>query len=91
MQDYVNLEIKEKSGLSLNPDIHHLKVPSSGKFIFYTIFQFVKINAAYSVLGNKKQRRMYDLEILMHEDPRLFFLDLVSNKIRYLSFLQFWF
>ncbi|XP_023341221.1 dnaJ homolog subfamily C member 4 [Eurytemora carolleeae] len=32
--------------------------------------KFVKINAAYSVLGNKKQRRMYDLEVLMHEDPR---------------------
>ena len=31
MQDYVNLEIKKKSGLSLNPDIHHSKVPSSGR------------------------------------------------------------
>jgi len=30
LQDYVNLEIKKKSGLSLNPDIHHSKVPSSG-------------------------------------------------------------
>ena len=29
MHDYVNLEIKKKSGLSLNPDIHHSKVPSS--------------------------------------------------------------
>ena len=29
MQDYVNLEIKKKSGLSLNPEIHHSKVPSS--------------------------------------------------------------
>ena len=26
-----NLEIKKKSGSSINPDIHHLKVPSSGK------------------------------------------------------------
>ena len=25
-----NLEIKKKSGLSINPDIHHSKVPSSG-------------------------------------------------------------
>jgi len=32
--------------------------------------KFVKINAAYSVLGNKKKRRLYDLEVLMHEDPR---------------------
>ena len=34
LQDYVNLEIKKKSGLSLNPDIHHLKVPSSGLIFF---------------------------------------------------------
>ena len=33
MQDYFNLEIKKKSGLSLNPDIHHSKVPSSGQSI----------------------------------------------------------
>ena len=26
-----NLEIKKKSGLSINPDIHHSKVPSSDK------------------------------------------------------------
>jgi len=31
LQDYVNLEIKKKSGLSLNPDIHHSKVPSSDR------------------------------------------------------------
>ena len=28
-QAIFNLEIKKKSGLSLNPDIHHSKVPSS--------------------------------------------------------------
>jgi len=32
--------------------------------------KFVKINAAYSVLGNKKERRLYDLQILMRDDPR---------------------
>jgi len=32
--------------------------------------KFVKINNAYSTLGNEKQRRMYDLEVLMQEDPR---------------------
>lgn len=32
--------------------------------------RFVKINDAYSVLGNKKQRRLYDLEVLTREDPR---------------------
>ena len=29
-QDYVSLEISKKRGLSINPDIHHSKVPSSG-------------------------------------------------------------
>ena len=29
-QAIFNLEIKKKSGLSINPDIHHSKVPSSG-------------------------------------------------------------
>ena len=35
-QAIFNLEIKKKSGLSINPDIHHSKVPSSGilKFCF---------------------------------------------------------
>ena len=28
----INLEIRKKSGLSINPDIHHSKVPSSGHF-----------------------------------------------------------
>ena len=29
-QAIFNLEIKKKSGSSINPDIHHSKVPSSG-------------------------------------------------------------
>ena len=29
-QALFNLEIKKKSGLSINPDIHYSKVPSSG-------------------------------------------------------------
>ena len=33
LQDYVNLEIKKKSGLSLNPNIHHSKVPSSDQIL----------------------------------------------------------
>ena len=28
-RDYVSLEISKKRGLSINPDIHHSKVPSS--------------------------------------------------------------
>jgi len=31
-QAIFNLEIKKKSGLSINPDIHHSKVFSSGCF-----------------------------------------------------------
>ena len=31
-QAIFNLEIKKKSGSSINPDIHHSKVPSSGNF-----------------------------------------------------------
>ena len=31
-QAIFNLEIKKKSGLSINPDIHHSKVLSSGNF-----------------------------------------------------------
>ena len=34
----INLEIKKKSGLSLNPDIHHSKVVSSGFSLFSQIF-----------------------------------------------------
>ena len=33
-----NLEIKKKSGLSLNPDIHHSKVFSSDQIKFYNLF-----------------------------------------------------
>ena len=29
--DYVSLEISKKRGLSINPDIHHSKVPNSGR------------------------------------------------------------
>ena len=32
-QAIFNLEIKKKSGLSINPDIHHSKVFSSEKFL----------------------------------------------------------
>ena len=35
-QAILNLEIKKKSGLSLNPDIHHSKVFSSVQFSWDT-------------------------------------------------------
>ena len=42
-QAILNLEIKKKSGLSLNPDIHHSKVFSSELFLFFMFFDmFVK-------------------------------------------------
>jgi len=33
LQDYVNLEIIKKRGSSINPDIHHSKVFSSGGIV----------------------------------------------------------
>ena len=45
-QAIFNLEIKKKSGLSINPDIHHSEVFSSGvnrdkKIEFLTKFKFL--------------------------------------------------
>ena len=34
-QAIFNLEIKKKSGLSINPDIHHSKVFSSGHVVHF--------------------------------------------------------
>jgi len=45
-QAIFNLEIKKKSGLSINPDIHHSKVFSSGKLIielFISLFNHVSV------------------------------------------------
>ena len=36
-QAIFNLEIKKKSGLSINPDIHHSKVFSSGSISIQTL------------------------------------------------------
>ena len=38
-QAIFNLEIKKKSGLSINPDIHHSKVFSSDQFLFSPLKQ----------------------------------------------------
>ena len=40
-QAIFNLEVKKKSGSSINPDIHHSKVPSSD----ITQFQLVQITS----------------------------------------------
>ena len=42
-QAIFNLEIKKKSGLSLNPDIHHSKVFSSGHLQLYTNINILKV------------------------------------------------
>ena len=42
-QAIFNLEIKKKSGLSINPDIHNSKVFSSGCVYIYTyIYNLIK-------------------------------------------------
>ena len=46
-----NLEIKNKSGLSINPDIHHSKVPSS------ELRKINKINKSANI--NRKTREIY--------------------------------
>ena len=56
-QAIFNLEIKKKSGLSINPDIHHSKVFSLGKSIFfmsYTVFRAVNKGGALLPVGNRK-------------------------------------
>ena len=50
----INLEIKKKSGLSINPDIHHSKVSSSGHIkisskILYKDFQNILITRIYYI------------------------------------------
>ena len=54
-QAIFNLEIKKKSGLSINPDIHHSKVFSSGNFnnIFSQQFRFggLRLKIFFKVFG----------------------------------------
>ena len=47
-QAIFNLEIKKKSGLSINPDIQHSKVPSSGLETL-CIFSFVSNFGLFSL------------------------------------------
>ena len=42
-QAIFNLEIKKKSGLTINPDIHHSKVFSSGQFVFTMVKKISQI------------------------------------------------
>ena len=57
--------------LNLSKDLHpdlNQRVTKQDKEDIHK--QFVKVNQAYSVLGNKREKRAYDLEILMKSDPR---------------------
>ena len=52
-QAIFNLEIKKKSGLSINPDIHHSKVFSS----VYTLYSTVVFEVS-SFVGNPVYRNL---------------------------------
>ena len=59
-QAIFNLEIKKKSGSSINPDIHHSKVPSSGqavKFFAWIIFfqLFSKFQKSKKLSGDARK------------------------------------
>jgi len=51
----------------LHPDLNQ-RVTKQDKELIHQ--QFVKVNQAYSILGNKRDRRTYDLEVLIKTDPR---------------------
>ena len=38
--DYVSLEISKKRGLSINPDIHHSKVPNSDQIFLNPVTKY---------------------------------------------------
>ena len=61
-QALFNLEIKKKSGLSINPDIHHSKVPSSElKTLEWNILNPDRwINLE---INNKRRTSIFNLEI----------------------------
>jgi len=57
--------------LKLSKELHpDFNIGKTEKEIESIHNKFVKINEAYGVLGNKKLRASYDLEYLMHQDPR---------------------
>ena len=62
-QAIFNLEIKKKSGLSINPNIHHSKVFSSGGFIL----SWILILKLYSkLLGTNKSNNSLKLLFINH-------------------------
>jgi len=51
----------------LHPDLNQRSTAQDKEAIHQ---QFVKVNQAYSVLGNQRERRAYDLQNLIQSDPR---------------------
>jgi len=51
----------------LHPDLNQRATKQDRELIHQ---QFVKVNQAYSILSNKRERRTYDLQILIKSDPR---------------------
>ena len=64
-QALFNLEIKKKSGLSINPDIHHSKVPSSDE-IWKLLTQFGVSGTDCQIIRTAEEGRDKYLEILLH-------------------------
>ena len=65
MHKIVSLEIKKKSGSSLNPDIHHSKVASSGSTLNFKkpVFDFSALYPKKSGLSKKSKVSTLDIRI----------------------------
>ena len=62
-QAIFNLEIKKKSGLSINPDIHHSKVFSSGYFslvlVLVLLYKYARLNVMKTKLIYSISTRLF--------------------------------
>ena len=62
-QAIFNLEIKKKSGLSINPDIHHSKVFSSGYFslvlVLVLLYKYARLNVMKTKLFYSISTRLF--------------------------------
>ena len=62
-QAILNLEIKKKSGLSINPDIHHSKVFSSGYFslvlVLVLLYKYARLNVMKTKLIYSISTRLF--------------------------------
>ena len=62
-QAIFNLEIKKKRGLSINPDIHHSKVFSSGYFslvlVLVLLYKYARLNVMKTKLIYSISTRLF--------------------------------